>query len=348
MITGFVKGQVLKLVLPPLAADAVNYLTGRFIFQTADWIVPGLSIWAHFRKGETQIDAELRNGLFGTDAGVNLSEGEWEVWLTGHSVNENLIGDGDLVVDGSAIRLFSAKNPIKLIAGHQYEFTLGDSKCYGYSHYHKELSPFPQYVGKSVIWQDKRGSFVYVPPETTDYYFRINNVDDAEGATVAMVDPSAIRRLTTTIAKIKVLPSGVIENEPLPTRSYGEAILAEVKSLYDAVNDLISEGNGYILEQLVDQNQTVSGILSDYSEAFTQQLADQDEAVDARLDENEALIDAAFGGLKNWKDGLWLKLWAGSEEDFAAIASPSADTIYLVGFPLQGSPDPNEGEEVSG
>lgn len=218
MITGFVQGQKLTLAQTTIAADAVRYLTGRFIYVTKDWCEAGMSVWVHFKLGDTQIDAELTDGEFGDDAGVNLIEGVWDVWLTGH------------VMSGSDL----------------------------------------------------------------------------------------IRRITTIIAKLTVSSSGVTDGEPLPTGSFGEAILGQVQAIYGNVGEMIRETEGEVSEQ----------------------LAAQDAAVDARLDDAEEKIDSVFGGkAKNWKDGLWIRFWAGTSTEYAS-AEKEADTIYLIDCGVQGAPTP--------
>lgn len=218
MITGFVQGQKLTLAQTTIAADAVNYLTGRFIYVTKDWCEAGMSVWVHFKLGDTQIDAELTDGEFGDDAGVNLIEGVWDVWLTGH------------VMDGSDL----------------------------------------------------------------------------------------VRRITTIIAKLTVSASGVTDGDPLPTGSFGEAILGQVKAIYGNVGEMIRETEGEVSEQ----------------------LAAQDAAVDARLDDAEGKIDSVFGGkAKNWKDGLWIRFWAGTSTEYAS-AEKETDTIYLIDCGVQGAPTP--------
>lgn len=240
MITGFVQGQKLTLAQTTIAADAVNYLTGRFIYVTKDWCEAGLSVWVHFKLGDTQIDAELTDGEFGDDAGVNLAEGIWDVWLTGH------------VMDGSDL----------------------------------------------------------------------------------------VRRLTTIIAKLTVSASGVTDGEPLPTGSFGEAILGQVQAIYGNVGEMIRETEGEVSEQLDTQNQHVSEQLENQNQAVTEQLAAQDAAVDARLDDAEGKIDSVFGGkAKNWKDGLWIRFWAGTSTEYAS-AEKEADTIYLIDCGVQGAPTP--------
>lgn len=209
MITLFLQGQKLTLAQTVVAADSVAYLTARLIYKTADWTADGLSVWAHFRLSDTQIDAEAVDGEIGTDAGVNLTAGVWTVWVTGH------------VYDGAEL----------------------------------------------------------------------------------------VRRITTETAELTVRESGVTDGEPLPTKSFGETILGEVRDIYRAVDETLDEA----------------------AEKIDEQLADQNAAVEARLDENEEAIAAMLGKVKNERDGSFVKLWAGSEAQYAA-ATKAADTIYLVGL----------------
>lgn len=207
MITLFLQGQKLTLAQTVVAADSVAYLTARLIYKTADWTADGLSVWAHFRLGNTQIDAEAVDGEIGTDAGVNLTAGVWSVWVTGH------------VYDGAEL----------------------------------------------------------------------------------------VRRITSTVEMLTVKESGVTDGEPLPTRSFGETILGEVRDIYRAVDKTLDEAG----------------------EKIDEQLADQSAAVETRLEQNEEAVAAMLGKVKNERDGSFVKLWAGSEAQYAA-ATKAADTIYLV------------------
>lgn len=107
------------------------------------------------------------------------------------------------------------------------------------------------------------------------------------------------QRITTGTVTLYVVPSGVEDGEPLPSLpSYGEEILAEVENIHAEVDE---------------------------------QLADQNAAVDERLAENEEAVAGMLGKVKNERDGSFVKLWAGSEAQYAA-ATKAADTIYLVGL----------------
>lgn len=86
MIELYVSGQNLRVYTPVIAADTLNYLTAQVWFLDRDW--EGYTRWVHFRKGEGP-DAEvfdlLLDGLdrITEDKGLNLSGGEWTVYLSG-------------------------------------------------------------------------------------------------------------------------------------------------------------------------------------------------------------------------------------------------------------------------
>ena len=81
MIHGIVRGQSLRLIYPTLVADTIAYLSATFSFEDKSW--EGLSKWAHFRKGDEIFCAELVNDRITADSHLNLSAGEWEVYLHG-------------------------------------------------------------------------------------------------------------------------------------------------------------------------------------------------------------------------------------------------------------------------
>lgn len=83
MITGYVRRQALAVSAPVLVADTIDYLSARFVFMTGDW--DGLEVWAHFRQGDTAYDFRLdEDGEITADQHLNLTEGVWTVYLTGH------------------------------------------------------------------------------------------------------------------------------------------------------------------------------------------------------------------------------------------------------------------------
>ena len=86
MMEFYVSGQSLKFYSPVLAADSLDYLTAKLHFSDDEW--QGASCWLHFRQGEGPgalvYDLQLdENGELTQDKHLNLSIGQWEVYLTG-------------------------------------------------------------------------------------------------------------------------------------------------------------------------------------------------------------------------------------------------------------------------
>ena len=82
MMEFYVSGQSLKMFTPVIAADSLKYLTAQFHFTDNDW--DGYTRWAHFRKEETVYDIELDgNDAITEEDALNLTAGEWEIYLTG-------------------------------------------------------------------------------------------------------------------------------------------------------------------------------------------------------------------------------------------------------------------------
>ena len=82
MIDFYVAEQTIRFATPVIAANSRDYLTARFHFSGEDW--EGCSKWAHFRQGETVYDLNLENDEISSGMHLNLSVGQWEVYLTGH------------------------------------------------------------------------------------------------------------------------------------------------------------------------------------------------------------------------------------------------------------------------
>ena len=82
MMEFYVSGQSLKMFTPVIAADSLKYLTAQFLFTGDEW--DGYTRWAHFRRGETVYDIALdgEDRITEEDA-LNLTTGEWEIYLTG-------------------------------------------------------------------------------------------------------------------------------------------------------------------------------------------------------------------------------------------------------------------------
>lgn len=82
MMEFYMSGQSLKMFTPVTAADSLKYLTAQFHFTDNDW--DGYTRWAHFRRGETVYDIELdENDRITEEDALNLTTGEWEIYLTG-------------------------------------------------------------------------------------------------------------------------------------------------------------------------------------------------------------------------------------------------------------------------
>ena len=86
MIEFYVSGQTLKFFTPVIAADSLNYLTAKVNFTDAEW--DGYSKWLHFRQdeelGADTIDIQLdENNEITADDHLNLTVGQWEIYLTG-------------------------------------------------------------------------------------------------------------------------------------------------------------------------------------------------------------------------------------------------------------------------
>lgn len=82
MIKGTVKGQNFIINQPLIVSDTIDYLEMQFIFHTLDW--QNLQKWAHFKQGETVWDIMLKDDRILKSDHLNLSEGEWEVYLHGN------------------------------------------------------------------------------------------------------------------------------------------------------------------------------------------------------------------------------------------------------------------------
>ena len=82
MMEFYIDGQTIRFTSPVIAANSRDYLTARFHFSGEEWA--GCSKWAHFRQGETVYDLSLENDEISSGMHLNLSLGQWEVYLTGH------------------------------------------------------------------------------------------------------------------------------------------------------------------------------------------------------------------------------------------------------------------------
>ena len=93
MIEFYVSGQSLKFFTPVIAADSLNYLTARVKFIGSEW--DGASKWLHFRQdeelGADTYDIQLNDeDEITAEQKLNLTQGRWEVYLTGTKDNSRL------------------------------------------------------------------------------------------------------------------------------------------------------------------------------------------------------------------------------------------------------------------
>ena len=81
MIKFYIIGQTIRYATPAIAADSLNYLECEFDFSGEGW--EEASKWAHFRQGETVFDIAIEDDLIPAEKKLNLTIGEWEVYITG-------------------------------------------------------------------------------------------------------------------------------------------------------------------------------------------------------------------------------------------------------------------------
>ena len=74
----------------PLAAESVQYLTAKVVYETDDWT--GREIKAMFGRGCTVYEVPVTGGEITAKQQLNLTAGDWRVWLVGNSAR-----DGDVI-----------------------------------------------------------------------------------------------------------------------------------------------------------------------------------------------------------------------------------------------------------
>lgn len=70
----------------PLAAESVQYLTAKVVCETEDWT--GREIKAMFGQGCTVHEVTVRGGEITAKQQLNLTAGDWRVWLVGNSARD--------------------------------------------------------------------------------------------------------------------------------------------------------------------------------------------------------------------------------------------------------------------
>lgn len=82
MIDLHIIGQTIRHSSPNIAADSYKYLEVQCWFAGTEW--DNLSKWLHFKQGDTEYTLELdENNQITAEQGLNLTVGEWEIFLTG-------------------------------------------------------------------------------------------------------------------------------------------------------------------------------------------------------------------------------------------------------------------------
>lgn len=78
--------QTLTAEYLPLAAESVQYLTAKVVCETEDWT--GREIKAMFGQGCTVYEVPVTGGEITAKQQLNLSAGDWCVWLVGNSARD--------------------------------------------------------------------------------------------------------------------------------------------------------------------------------------------------------------------------------------------------------------------
>lgn len=81
MLTGYIRGQELRISTPEIAADSIKFLEAEFHFAGRDW--DGYVKTAYFINGASKFALVLADDRITADMGLNLTAGEWEVKLSG-------------------------------------------------------------------------------------------------------------------------------------------------------------------------------------------------------------------------------------------------------------------------
>jgi hypothetical protein len=317
MITAFVKGQKLTVAQTVVAADAVNYLTARFVFQTGDWLADGISVWAHFKKDGTQIDADVTDGTMGTDAGVNLSAGKWTLWLTGH------------ITDDAVLIQRITTIPV----------TLNVSET-------GDVSPEPLPVGsfgEAILgaMQDAYSEVSAVRAEVDGITAEAETLLPGSEATASAGIVGGAVRLSFGIPQGDKGDKGDKGNKG--DRGYtGNGIsgitLISTSGLDKTYRITFTDGNHY--DFTVHDGNGIASIVKTGTSGVT------DTYTITMTDGSTATFDVVNGGayaVRNAADGTYIRLWAGTEQQYEA-AEKSADTIYLVDLGITGGAAPTGGE----
>lgn len=81
MLTGYIRGQELRISTPEIAADSIKYLEAEFHFAGRGW--DGYVKTVYFINGASKFALVLADDRITAGMGLNLTAGEWEVKLSG-------------------------------------------------------------------------------------------------------------------------------------------------------------------------------------------------------------------------------------------------------------------------
>ena len=168
MIYGTIKNQRLD-IRAAAAADTIDYLTADFSFLTSDW--DGLVKYAHFKQGEHRYSVQLTDDKVTESDHLNLTEGEWTVYLHGNEYREGEV--------------------IQRVTTNIATFTVEPTGAL-------DGEPFPE-VEPSIVEQ--------IEAELTDHEERITAIEEAGGAdNVRDVQDSEGNSIVDPETKIATLP----------------------------------------------------------------------------------------------------------------------------------------------
>lgn len=82
MLHYFINGQHLTTAESFVVDGTIDHLQAHFCFSSSDW-QSMTEKWAHFASGESAFDMLLINDRIEKERHLNLTAGEWEVWVHG-------------------------------------------------------------------------------------------------------------------------------------------------------------------------------------------------------------------------------------------------------------------------
>ena len=172
MINGFVKGQSLRLMHPLTVADTVDYLEAKFHFQSSDW--QGLAKWAHFKNADAVYDILLVNDKIERTAHLNLTAGDWEIYLHGN-------GEG-------GVRITTERQKLRVVPTGLLEGDLLPEVPLGTAEQISAVATSALTVAQSVREDADSGAFDgHTPERGVDYWTESDRVEVVDAAREAVL-----------------------------------------------------------------------------------------------------------------------------------------------------------------